>query len=346
MKVPTPRRLKSGTWIVQLRLNGVSTTLTAPTKTECIRQAELLKAEYRAGKRKIEKAKKEPTLSQAIDAYIEKRKNTLSPSTITGYRRIQSGRFKDVMDLRLSELPDWQEICNRETLLCSPKTLRNAYFFIGSVLRENGIQPKQVSLPTLIPNTRQWLDPEQIRTIVSASKGSSAELPILLALHSLRRSEILALEWENIDLPNKRITVRGAVVKDENGEFVKRKANKNTSSTRTLPIMIPELYETLNAVPVSERNGAVITVSGDSVCNMINRVCRNAQLPEVGTHGLRHSFASLAYHLGLSELETMEIGGWSDTQTMHKIYTHLSAKDRLKAENKMAAFYSGADNSG
>lgn len=342
MKVPEPRKMTSGNWFIQMRLGGVSISVTEPTKKDCIRKAEMIKAEYRAGAREIKKASASPTLTKAIDAYIEKRKNTLSPSTITGYRRIQNGRFKDAMRRPVSELTDWQSICDKEAQLCSPKTLRNAYHFICSVLKENGITPKKVTLPTLVPHTREWLEPDQIKTLIASVSGSSIELPVLFALHSLRRSEILALDWANIDLKGNCIHVRGAVVKDETGTFVKKQSNKNKSSTRTLPIMIPELASALKAVPEDDRSGPVITVCGDSICNMINRACRDAGLPEVGTHGLRHSFASLAYHLGMSELETMEIGGWSDTQTMHKIYTHLAAKDRIKAENKMAAFYKNA----
>ena len=35
----------------------------------------------------------------------------------------------------------------------------------------------------------------------------------------------------------------------------------------------------------------------------------------------------------------MEFGGWFDYNTMRKIYTHLAQCDRLKARNKMAAFF-------
>lgn len=69
---------------------------------------------------------------------------------------------------------------------------------------------------------------------------------------------------------------------------------------------------------------------------------RANSLPEVGVQGLRHSFASLAYHLKLSEQETMQLGGWSDYKTMRKIYTHLAKVDRLKAENKITSFFSSA----
>ena len=40
MKVPEPRKLKSGTWFIQMRLGGESVPVSAATRTECIRQAE------------------------------------------------------------------------------------------------------------------------------------------------------------------------------------------------------------------------------------------------------------------------------------------------------------------
>ena len=75
----------------------------------------------------------------------------------------------------------------------------------------------------------------------------------------------------------------------------------------------------------------------------MEKICKTLGVPNVGAHGLRHSFASLAYHLRFSEMETMEIGGWSDHNTMRKIYTHLARMDRLKAQDSMAQFYRAAD---
>ena len=51
MKVPEPRKLKSGTWFIQMRLSGESIPVSAPTRTECIKQAEKIKADYRNGQR-------------------------------------------------------------------------------------------------------------------------------------------------------------------------------------------------------------------------------------------------------------------------------------------------------
>ncbi len=107
--------------------------------------------------------------------------------------------------------------------------------------------------------------------------------------------------------------------------------------------MIPELYDALSSIPEEDRTGTVIKINGNSILYQVNKACRLATVPEVGTHGLRHSFASLCYQLGLSEMETMQLGGWADNQTMRKIYTHLASEDRLKAENKIAAFFKNAN---
>lgn len=340
MKLPEPKKRKNGTWYIQLRLNGVSQYVNGSSAKECRDAARLLKAEYSAGVRDIKRDV--PTLSEAIDRYIDKRRNTLSPSTIAGYKKIQKNRFAGVMKAPLSNKTDWQAVCNAEALQCSPKTLRNAYHFVVSVLAENGIAAPKITLPPLESKTRPWLEPEQIKPLIAAAVGTSAALPVLLALHSLRRSELLAVTWDDVDLDAGTLRVAGAIVMDENREYIEKPTNKTQASARTIPIMIPELRQELEAIPENQRTGRLITCAPNTAQRRINRACRAAGVPEVGTHGLRHTFASLAYHLRLSEMETMELGGWSDVNTMRKIYTHLTAADKAKASNKITQFFENA----
>lgn len=340
MKLPEPKKRKNGTWYIQLRLNGVSQYVNGFSAKECRDKARLLKSEYSAGVREIKKGV--PTLYEAIDRYIEKRQNTLSPSTVDGYRRIQKNRFASVMKLPLNAKTDWQAVCDEEAGKCASKTLRNAYRFIVSVLADNGIAAPKITLPPLESKTRGWLEPEQIPPLVAAAVGTPSAFPVLFALHSLRRSELLAVTWDDVDLAAETIRVSGSVVQDEDHHFVTKATNKTATSTRTVPIMIPELRDALEAVPPEDRTGRVIPYAPHYIAVLVNKACDRAGVPEVGTHGLRHSFASLAYHLGMSELETMELGGWSDAGTMRKIYTHLSQSDKVKAQNKMSEFYKNA----
>ena len=119
-------------------------------------------------------------------------------------------------------------------------------------------------------------------------------------------------------------------------KLVQKAANKTRSSRRTIPI-IPPLRDVL--LEHQKISGLIVTTSPNTLYDQINRVCRSNGLPEVGVHGLRRSFASLAYHLGLSEEMTMRIGGWSDIYTMRRIYTKLSAQDIAEQSEKFRDFF-------
>lgn len=338
MKVPTPERMSSGNWFIRLRLGGENINITAPTKTECIQQAQLIKAEHRAGK--LEAKRDMPTLGEAIDEYISRRSNVLSPATIRGYKGIRRNRFGSYMNDSLDDI-DWQQIVNEEARKVSPKTVMNAWGLVVSVLGDNGINPGKIRRPAVVLNETPWLDEKEIPVFLEAIRGTEVEIPALLELHSLRSSEMEALTWErNIDTKKWRIKVAGAVVPDENHKPVYKEANKNAASRREIPIFIAQLREALKGAPA--KTGKVVTISAGTVRNRINRICRDNDLPEVGNHGLRRSFASLCMYAGLSERECMEFGGWSDLVTMHKHYVKLSNAAKQSAEKKLEGIFNSS----
>ena len=103
MKVPEPRKLPSGTWFIQMRLNGVSVPVSASTKKECIRQAQLIKAEHRAETRVIA-PKSKNTIKQIMEDYVDSLPGDTSPSTIRGYDIIQRHRFNDILEKKPSDV--------------------------------------------------------------------------------------------------------------------------------------------------------------------------------------------------------------------------------------------------
>ena len=330
MRMAKPRKLKSGHWRIQMRLNGQSFSFTAPTKTECELMA--MQARTKHAAEPIVKPS-ELTLSEAIDRYIERRSNVISPSTTEGYRVIQRNRFKSSMNRRICDVKDWQKIVNDEAQAVSAKTLKNAWSFVSSVLKENRARVDSIKLPQVVPNEHPFLEPEQIKTFLAAVEGDKYELPILLGLHGLRRSEVLALTKGSIK--DGYILVRGAVVHDAEKGFVKKETNKNQSSRRNVPILIERvasLTEQCETEQLCPWNPSIIY-------RRVNQICKENNLPEIGFHGLRHSFASLCYHLGLSEMETMRLGGWNDPAVMRKIYTHLAQSDLSEGEKKLQAFF-------
>ena len=347
MKIPKAKKLPSGNYFIRLRIGGEDIGVTAPTERECIRQAQLIKSEYLAGKRIAPVEKKSITLKDACNAFIDERRAVLSPSTISGYVYIVNHRFQDLMGKNAHEITesDWIKAINAEASKCSPKSVKNAWGFVSSVLRKQlKIVPPAVTLPQVPPNERPFLSAEQIKVFVQAVKGTDIEIPAFLGLSSMRRSEILALRWENVDLKNRLIHIKGAAVYDENFALVQKTTNKNKSSTRTIPIMMDELYEALKRE--RKPKGLVVTCPPNAIRKKVNKICADNDLPLIGAHGLRHSFASLAKHIGMPEQVTMQIGGWSDYQTMRKIYTHISQKDADSYKNAMAAFYNNGNENG
>lgn len=344
MKIPKAVQEPTGMWYIRLRVRNaegemMSYAIREETEKKAVDKALALKAGLKAETVEAKRKMPDKTLRQAIDEYIARRSNVLSPSTIRGYRIIQQNRFRSVMDKRVAEIKDWQEVVNEEAALCAPKTLKNAWRFVKSVLMENGMEIS-VALPPVPKAEKKWLTPEQCLTFVDAVKGRKCEIGALLALHGLRRSEIYGLTWNNVDLENGLLRIRGAVVLDDKNAPASKKTNKNKTSARTVKIMIPALTEALKAA--EKKEGCVSPSSLYALYDSINKVCRRAKLPEVGVHGLRHSFASLCYHLGISEMETMQRGGWSNVSTVHEIYTHISEADTLDADRKLSEFFKNA----
>ena len=334
MKIPKARQLPSGAWFCRVRIDGQDISITRDTEKEAVAEAMAVKT----GIKEAAKKPKKKTLTQAIDDYIDARRNIISPATIRGYKIIQDNRFQGMMkkDISIFAQEQWQRAVNMEAKTVNAKTLTNSWRFISSVITESTGRVISVQLPQIVANERPWLTPEQVTTFVKAVKGSKIEIPALLALSSLRCSELLDLKWENIDLEKKVIRISGAAVYDEDGKLIHKRENKNSTSRRTVPI-IPPLQE---ALATSTRKGEyVVTMTPNWIYKSINKVCEENGLPKVGIHGLRHSFASLAFHLNMPEKVAMQIGGWSNDQTMRKIYTHLSQADVSKHAEAFTDFF-------
>jgi len=274
-----------------------------------------------------------------MEQYISDRENSLSPLTIRGYQIIRENRFLSIANRRLDQIKDseWQKIADAEARLCSPKTLKNAWGFLRSVASKNGVDIPKVTLPAEEAKEYQFLDYKQIRVFVRAVKDTDYALPLLLALSSMRISEIDALVWENIPPNPKFIRVQGARVLDKNNRYTVKSKNKNRSSTRNVPILIPELSAAIERD--RQPSGKLLTCSQNTLRSNCKQICLDAGLPEVGPHGLRHSFASLAYHLHMPERIAMEIGGWENDKTMKEIYTQISRSDIERYQTELYDFY-------
>lgn len=330
IKVPKPRQLKSGAWNIELRAEGESVTEATPEA--CVERARAI----RAGYIKTEKALPKQSLDSVLKSFIEARTSVLSPATIRGYESIRKTRFRSVIDEDVSQI-DWQSVINEEAKTVKPKTLANAWRLVTGAYRYARLPIPDVRLPQRVKTERPWLDYQQIQTFLKAIEGRKCELACLLALHSLRMSEILAMKKDSVK--DGTIHVRGAVVIDQNGEYVFKEANKTAKSRRTIPVMIPRLTAIWpDKDPVFQKHAAINS--------MLEEICEKAGLPHITMHSLRHAFTSLAYHLHWDVMTTCAVGGWSTPSVVQSIYTHLAQQDKNDDIERMKEFYNVQNTNG
>lgn len=323
IKVPKAVQLPSGKWHIYLRKEGAS--VTENTEEECTLKARAI----RAGYTEAEKQPKKMTLGALIDRYNENNTGVLSDSTIHNYKGYRKNRFKEYMDKDVSSI-DYQKMISEECRIVKPKTVNNAWWLVTAALKAEKFPVPNVNTPQVPKEDLDFLDFNEIKIFVKAIQGDPAECAALLALHSLRSSELHALSAENIK--SDVIHIRGAEVRGDQG-FIKKKTNKNDTSTRDVPIMIPRLLEILPT------EGKIVTFSRTAINNHILKICKENNLTPCTIHDLRRSFASLAYHLKWSEKTTQKIGGWKDNKTVHEIYEKLAAMDKNSDVRKMKLYY-------
>lgn len=318
MREPKAKKTPSGMWRCQYTKDGKRHSVTRPTQYEAERDAKLLAGADIP----------DLTLTEAIDRYILERQNILSPSTIAGYRVIQRNRFQSVMDKPITARIRWQQVINDEVPELSPKTIYNSWGLISSVLKSNNIPVPQVKLPQQIREEHEFFQPDEIKKFLKLIEGHENEAHFLLCLHGLRKSEMLAVT--DSDIKDGYIYVRGSIVKSEANTYVSREANKNETSRRMVPIFI----DRLKTLPLE------LTCAPDTIGDRFQRLCRENGLPEIGLHGLRHSFVSLCYYRKISLMVTMKFGGYANPTICQKIYTHLADLELRESEKKLKSFLS------
>lgn len=328
VRVPVPKH-RGNTWCAQLMVKGERKFITAESEEEYYAKARAAKT----GMIEIKKAAPKLPLGTAIDNFIHDNDSVLSPSTINAYKSYRKTRFQNCMNSDVHQI-NFQSMVNEESKDVSPKTVINAWRLVTASLRHAGETVPTVNLPQRARSDRPWLDYEQIQVFLSAVKGKPYELGALLALHGLRRSELLHLTAADVDTEKNVIHVRGASVIGDGNKLVEKQTNKNSTSARDVNIVITRLNDL-----VKGKEGKLVTTNPTTLYGAINGLCEKTGLPKVGVHGLRHSYISLCFHLGWDMKTVMREGGYSNLQTVNNVYRHLATQDANADIQQMRSFF-------
>ena len=333
----TAKQLPSGKWRCRAYYvddAGIkrSASFTADKKNE----AEYLARAYILG-RHHKKNSGTITVGEAIDIFIDNRNSILSPSTITGYRRMRNFAFTQIIDLRLALLTTEkvQAYVNNYAKDHSPKSVRNALALLSAAIssKVEHINFPKILLPAtkrskiVIPTTKD------LDIIIHATIGTNLHLPVLFgALLGMRRSEVAAITWDSIDESNQFISIDKAIVYNEHNEYV-IKNPKTTSSQRVL--RLPQAI--VDALPA--RGEAIIVLNPDQISHRFVEVVHRLGLPHCTFHSLRHYNASIMLQLNIPDKYAMERTGHATSNMLKTVYQHTFSNEQLLIADRLDEFY-------
>jgi len=153
------------------------------------------------------------------------------------------------------------------------------------------------------------LDKDEIERLLETARRSRYYIPILLAIATgMRRGEILALRWEDVDLEGGRISVRQTLVKTGDGlQFTDPKTDRSRRVIRIGPLVVQALrrhraqqaQEKLRLGPAYQDRGLVCAQANGKpydpaeFSKAFTSLAKRAGFPDLRFHDLRHSHATL-----------------------------------------------------
>jgi len=185
-----------------------------------------------------------------------------------------------------------------------------------------------------------------------AGKWSLGRALLFLAVTTgLRRGELIALRWSDIDFKQHTLAVKRAIKRDVSGEFVG--STKNANAVRTVyldPLAEQALkhWQVTHAKWMAGRNKPAITPNGyifvgyyhtDTLISTntprryMVELCEKTGLRRITIHGLRHTKATLMSEAGITPADIAKILGHSSGEFTMKHYIHATESGIQKAEN-------------
>ena len=148
-------------------------------------------------------------------------------------------------------------------------------------------------------------------------------LILLIAKTGLRFSEALAVTPDDFIFSRQVLSIDKTWDYKENGGFL---PTKNRSSIRKVQIdwqLIIQFSELIKNMPPHEPIFVHGKVYNSTVNGVLGRRCREAGVPEITIHGLRHTHASLLLFAGVSIASVAKRLGHSSMTTTQKVYLHV-----------------------
>jgi integrase len=199
-----------------------------------------------------------------------------------------------------------------------------------------------VKAPTPTPKEMHPLSALEARQLLEAARGDRLEALYVLAIHTgMRRGELLALKWADVDLDLATVRVRRTLTRGEDGRgYVVGAATKSGKGrhVRLTPSAVEALKrhrarqakEKLKVGGLYRDQDLVFAGEGGNPINPSNLRNRSfkpllerAGLPRITFHDLRHTCASLLFQRNVHPKLVQELLGHASVAITLDTYSHM-----------------------
>ncbi|MBB6215633.1 integrase [Anaerosolibacter carboniphilus] len=314
--------------------------ITKPTMKEC-------KAAARELEQEIEEKRfinvDNVRMAAWMEKWLELNKESLAPSTFLGYKMYVEVHFNPYFgQLKLSQINEIhiKEYMNAKLKELSSTTVRKHMLILRRIL-EDALKHKSPCKDIKIPNKDDYkptvLSEDDFKAIHDSVKddpvmGLRDEGVILLAAWcGLRRGEIFALKWDDIDWKKFTLRIDESRSISEEGYIDKKPKSKNGLRTIVVPeylIRVLELYRK-SLKKITER---IFPIRPDHFSSYFAKMVKTRNLPSIRFHDLRHYHASWLYKQGIPDHYAAQRLG-HDIHVLKGIYQHLDMDVKSDIDN-------------
>ena len=311
-------------------------------------------------------ALRNPTLGQWLHTWLYSyKKNSIKARTFDQYEYIIRYRLTPVfgeiklVNLKSTALQNYYNQLFEEGL--SARTIGIIHTVLRAALKKavkcghlHHNICEAVELPRDKKKERRVLTEDEQRILIEKLKEDSFGNMYIFALFTgLRRGEVLALTWDDIDFENAVIYVNKTLVRVRNYDGRKEKTRleigepKTESGKRVIPMidtLIPILKEQKKRAGKTDSNLVFPSESGGYIDpgnynRKFYKIIEVSGIPKANPHSLRHSFATRALEAGVDLKTTQELLGHSSIDITANLYTHALMEHKREEVQKLKSVF-------
>ena len=209
--------------------------------------------------------------------------------------------------------------------------------------------PRNPCEDCVVPKPRKLdmkiLTPEHMKAYLEAAERRGL-LPIfyLELVSGLRKGELVALRWDDVDIQNRTISVSKQYVRNPDGSLeLTRPKTENSVRLVSIPQAAVELLIQEHAKHPDSPYLFPSPLTGemyhpDSVVNLHKKILKDAGLEHLRFHDLRHTFATTALQNGVDVKTVSSMLGHFDAGFTLRTYTHATRQKQDEAAATMGNF--------